>query len=89
MRRFVSIFLICFLTNISVGQVKKQISVPHYENGDTSFWYKWQSERDDKLKLSHILYSTHPFHFRFWTNGQAVDIWTEDYKVLWAAHQFY
>jgi len=67
------------MTENVYGQ-SKHISIPQYKNGDTTLWFKWQNERDDKLKLPHLISATDNFHFRFWTNGQAVDIWTNDNK---------
>jgi hypothetical protein len=64
------------------GQNNKTINVPRYKNGDTTLWYKWQHERDDKLKLTHLISSTDNFHFRLWTDGQAIDIWTDDNKTF-------
>jgi hypothetical protein len=69
------------MTENVYGQ-SKHISIPQYKNGDTTLWFKWQNERDDKLKLPHLISATDNFHFRFWTNGQAVDIWTNDNKIF-------
>jgi len=80
MKTTLLILLIVVLSIASYGQNNKIFNIPSYKSGDTTLWYKWQHERDDKLKLPHLPSSTENFHFRFWTNGQAVDIWTSDYK---------
>jgi hypothetical protein len=74
------ILLILIIKTVD-GQINKRINIPKSENGDTTLWYKWQHERGNNLKLQYLLTSTDTFHFRFWTTGQAVDIWTTDYKV--------
>lgn len=81
MRTLTSILFICFLTVTTYGQ-SRYVSIPQNKNGDTTFWYKRQHEIDDKLKLPHLISATDNFHFRFWTNGQAVDIWTNDNKIF-------
>lgn len=80
MRELIFILFIVFFIKSADGQIKKQINIPIYKNGDTTLWYKWYHERDDKLKLQHVITSTDSIHFRFWSNGQAIDIWTKDYK---------
>ncbi len=68
------------MTIAGYGQINKVINIPSNKNGDTTFYYKWQHERDNKLKLTHLSSCTDKFHFRFSVNGQIVDIWTNDYK---------
>ena len=62
------------------GQSNKLISIPKNINGDTSSWYKWQLKDDDELKLLHLILDTNAFHFRFWNDGQVIDIWSVDNK---------
>jgi hypothetical protein len=81
MRIVAQIFLISLITT-AYGQTSRQISIPQYKNGDTTLWYIWQQEKDDKLKLPHLISTTDSFHFRFWKEGQAVDIWTNDYQTV-------
>ena len=64
--------LLCFLASCCSGQSSKVLS------GDTTFWYKLQNEKCEKLKLPQLISSSDNFHFRFWTDQQSVDIWTSD-----------
>ncbi len=80
MKTLIQVAVICILTTTAYGQNNKTINIPHHKNRDSTLWYKWQHEREDKLKLTNLISCTENFHFRFWTTGQAVDIWTNDYK---------
>lgn len=83
MKTVLQMLLMCLLTITAYGQNTKIINIPRYKNGDTTHWFKWQNERNDILRIAHLISSTDTFHFRFWTNGQAVDIWTDDYKTFY------
>ncbi len=63
-------------------QSKKTVEIETQTNGDTTFWYKWYSGRCESLKMSKTMNETLPFHFRFWQNGQVVDIWFGDNKIV-------
>ena len=76
MRLLLTILIISFQSN-------KQKNIPINKNGDTTLWYIWRHKRDDDIKLKHLITSTDSIHFRFWTNGQAVDIWSNDYKIFY------
>ena len=71
-RTFIFFSLLCLTTCKSYGQIQKQL------RGDTTFWYSFESKKFEKLKLPELISSTDKFHFRFWADGQAVDIWTVD-----------
>lgn len=70
------------LTTFTYGQVKKTIDIQTYKNGDTTLWYKWHYELCGQLKINKLISSSDTFHFRFWQDGQALDIWTTDYKTF-------
>jgi hypothetical protein len=79
MNKVLSILVIFFLSVNTYGQNEKTMNIPCKANGDTTYWFKWQKERATILMLPNIVSSTDNFHFRFWANGQTVDIWTQDY----------
>lgn len=67
------------------GQTGKVICIPTfklYENKlDTTLWFKWKYELTKQINLQALQTSTDTFHFRFWTDIQAIDIWTVDNKT--------
>jgi len=67
------------------GQTGKVISIPtfkNYENKlDTTLWFKWKHELTKQINLKNLQTSNDTFHFRFWTDIQAIDIWTVDNKT--------
>ncbi len=65
-------YIFCLFASCSFAQKNKMLC------GDTAFWYKLQYEKDEKLKLPHLIESTDSFHFRFRTDKQIVEIWTSD-----------
>jgi hypothetical protein len=73
------IYLLC--AGSAFGQTKI-INIPTYKNYqnqiDTTLWFKWKDSLAEKLNLSNLQTSNDIFHFRFWTDIQAVDIWTTD-----------
>lgn len=77
------IIILCFAVITVSGQNGKQISIPKYPDGDTSYFYKWISALESKLNLQTLVNSKDSIHFRFWTNGQAVDIWTDNYETFY------
>lgn len=49
---------------------------------DSAQYIKWRSQLAKQIKVDKLVNATDVFHFRFWQDGQAVDIWTSDYKVF-------
>lgn len=72
MRTLTVIYLLCILTSNGYGQKNKTLT------GDTAFWYDLQHKKSQALGLQQLITSTDSFHFRFWTDNQAVDIWSTD-----------
>lgn len=83
MRTFISIFYL-LIAGYVFGQTKI-INIPIFRNNqnltDTSLWFKWKYSLAEKLSLSNLQTSNDTFHFRFWTDIQAVDIWTIDHNI--------
>jgi hypothetical protein len=83
MRTFIFIGITFF--GISVFGQQKIISVPtskNYKNKiDTSLWFKWKHDLAKQINLKDLQTSTDTFHFRFWTDIQAIDIWTIDHNL--------
>lgn len=67
-----------------MGQTKKIISIPTYKSVnnriDTTLWYKWKNELAKKINLKNLIVSDDSIHYRFWTDFQAIDLWTNDGK---------
>ncbi|HNW70080.1 MAG TPA: hypothetical protein PKI01_06740 [Bacteroidales bacterium] len=82
MKRFYLLLVLLFLTGFSYGQIKKSVEIPVNNNGDTTQLYKWITDIQVKLKMNRLRYSSDPVHFRFWQDGQAIDIWSVDNKTL-------
>ena len=49
------------------------------DSGDTTYWYQLKQEDAKKLGFWDLTKSTDNFHFRFWMENQAIDIWTNDF----------
>jgi hypothetical protein len=66
----------------SNAQTNKSVAIPVYKNSlnqnDTSSWYSWTTEIRQASQLTDLLQSNDSFHFRLWTDKQAVDIWTQN-----------
>lgn len=74
------IIIFFFFFEISFAQTKSiHISKSKYD--DTLLMNKKHLERENVLKLEHLITSKNIFHFRFWGESQTVDIWTKDYKI--------
>ena len=71
------LIIFCFLTAYTTAQ--KHAYIPTYQNGDTSLWYKWQSTKYRKAGLRDMLFTSDSIRFRFSTEVEAVEIWTNDY----------
>lgn len=81
MKQLIIIFFLFFiLNNFSFGQIKT-FDIP-IENGDTSLWYKWKHRDIKQMDIPDLRISSDNFHFRFWTEIQIVDIWTNDFKTI-------
>src|SRR5262245_38581890 len=84
MKTFISLVFTLFVTSV-YGQLK-EVNIPTYKNYkneiDTSLWYKWKFELAKQINLKDLQISTDTFHFRFWTDSEAIDIWTSDYKLF-------
>ena len=80
MRTLTSIICLIFASTV-FGQTKI-INIPTYTNYqnqvDTTLWFKWKFALAEKLELLNLQTSRDTFHFRFWTDIQALDIWTID-----------
>lgn len=78
--RKISYFLFLFGLGVhTYGQVKT-LDIPVFKNGEQSLWYKWQQENVAAIGLPDLTKSTDSLHFRFATETQMVDIWTNDFK---------
>jgi len=77
--------IICLVFASTVLAQTKIINIPTYLNYqnqiDTILWFKWKYSLAKKLELPNLQTSNDPFHLRFWTDIQAVDIWTIDHKI--------
>ena len=77
-------YILLFVGHISYGQNNKNIELPITKdsNGkiDTLSWYKDYSDLREKINLEDLIKSNDSFHIRFWTDKQAIDIWTLDNK---------
>jgi len=83
MRAF-SFILITFFTGCVYGQTEKVLTIPTYINYknevDTTPWFKWKQDLVKQINLTDLKTSNESFHFRFWTDIQAIDIWTINYN---------
>jgi len=74
-----------FFISSVYGQTKKTVTIPTYKNYkneiDTSLWFKWKYDLAKQINLTDLQSSTDTFHFRFWTDIQAIDIWTIDHNL--------
>jgi hypothetical protein len=83
MRPYFFIVITFFIGSV-YGQTTKVITIPTFTNYknevDTTLWFKWKHELAKQINLKDLQTSTDTFHFRFWTDIQAVDIWTTDHN---------
>jgi hypothetical protein len=75
---FTVIFIIAFSS--LYGQTKSLYNVVS-QNGDTSFWYKYQKGELKKLSLRSLDTSTNDDSWRIWTNKQVIEIWQNSEKT--------
>jgi len=85
-----SIFIgITFFSTTVFGQTEKIINIPTHKNYksevDTSLWFKSKVDLARQINLKDLQTSSDTFHFRFWTDIQAVDLWTIDYNLYYGA----
>ena len=87
MRAYISIVMTIFITSV-FGQTSKVISIPTYKNYkneiDTTLWFKWKYALTKQINLKDLQTIADTFHFRLWTDIQAIDIWTLDHKIYFA-----
>lgn len=88
MRAFISIVISFFICSV-YGQTGKVVTIPTYKNYknevDTSLWFKWKHDLAKQINLKDLLTSTDTFHFRLWTDIQAIDLWTIDHNSYFGA----
>ena len=60
----------------------KHIEVPVRSANDTSLSYKWAQERIQEAGLADLRQSREAVHFRFYTEKQIIDIWSDDRRVF-------
>jgi len=72
-----TLFALCFFVQISFGQSKTIQLPPYYQT-----WYGLTKENIQQAGLKDLTTAIEPVHFRFWTETQAVDIWTTDNKTF-------
>ncbi|MFT3679070.1 MAG: hypothetical protein QM791_02285 [Ferruginibacter sp.] len=82
MKTYIFIVTIFFISSV-YGQAEKLVNIPTYKNykkeTDTSLWFKWKHDLAKQINLKDLQTSTDTFHFRFWTDYQAIDLWTTDH----------
>ena len=69
---FIITLLVC--STFSFGQTKILNGVLQ-QNGDTSFWYKYQNIVIKDLSLTRLDTTSSSFYFRIWKANQVLDIW--------------
>jgi hypothetical protein len=69
------LIVLCLIAQSSFGQSK---TIQIFANG----WYPRVSELTRVFNLKNLTTSAEPFHFRFWTEIQVVDIWTTNNKTF-------
>jgi hypothetical protein len=75
--------ILVFMHTIAIAQSKTIQPSLLYSNGDTSFFYKVTSAQASKLRLQHLVTAQESIHFRFWTESQVVDVWSQNNKVFY------
>jgi hypothetical protein len=75
------LYILLFLGTNLYGQTK-ELSIPTYTNGEQEFWYKWENERAEKLKLNDLKRTKHSIYFRLSTDNQIIDIYSKDGQIF-------
>jgi hypothetical protein len=74
-----TIFLLIFAA--SFGQTKSYYNIVD-SNGDTTFWYKYQTKQIKKLSLPLLNTVSNSIFFRVWTNKQVIEIFQNQTGAL-------
>lgn len=69
------LIVLCLIAQISFGQSK---TVQASDSG----WLSRVKEMVQVFNLNNLAKSAEPFHFRFWTETQVIDIWTTNHKTF-------
>ncbi len=77
------IFAALLVGHFSFGQSIKKIEIPFYQNSqngnDTTSYYKLTLDIIKQTQLPDLELSQDSFHFRYWSDIHALDIWTNDF----------
>jgi len=68
------------LINGSAYSQAKTIEIVKDESGQESYWYRTTNNVRIKGNLESLLTSNDSFHIRVWSETQAIDIWTDNFK---------
>lgn len=71
------ILILTLFSSIVVFGQNREIHIKTYEDGGTSLLYKWRMELCDQIEIDSVQNSENNWHFRLWTNIQAIDIWED------------
>ncbi|GAB5526802.1 MAG: hypothetical protein Roseis2KO_46740 [Roseivirga sp.] len=71
------LFVLTLSSSLSVLGQDRALHIKTYEDGDSSLWYKWRKELSAQIELDTIQNTKNNWHFRLWTNKQAIDIWQD------------
>src|SRR5665647_3076843 len=73
MKKLQTIILVFYFTS-SFGQAKTTYNI-FSSNGDTTYWYKYQAKRMNKLSLPSLDTSSKIAYYRLWSGQQVIGIW--------------
>ena len=82
MKLITTLSLLLSIGHFCNGQVK-ELSIPTYNDGQKTFWYKYQQDNFQNAKLKNLLTTVDTLHFRLSTQHQAIDIWTNDFNIFY------
>jgi len=71
-----------FLLTEALFAQQSKCCIPLENGKDTAFWYKWSQENIAKNGLPNLLKTIDSLHYRFRTQNQVIDIWTNDFKYF-------
>lgn len=77
LQRLIIITVILFTKQFCFAQ-EKSVSIP----GNAFLWEQWQEQKFKRTGLPNLETSKDSLHFRFSTDNQAIDVWTEDYQTF-------
>lgn len=80
MRTLQTLIFLLFFSSL-FGQNKTFYNIVS-ENGDTTFWFKYQQVVIKELSLLKLDTSTNSFYFRLWKGNQVIDIWENDKNLF-------